>query len=620
MAQEKDERSAAAERSGTASRRGGEAAEDAARRTAAGATGRSGSREAGNGGNGGLATSPRARRRERYLIGIRALSGAPGAQGAQAFGAHPFGYPDPSMDGVVEYLSHQEQVEIVKRIKLSETQPFAVDEGTNEVVVARIDEGRAARLRASAPPYLIIERDSLLNHSDYLSVPGGISMLLPLRAIATEVTVRVLGERDQPLARATVVIEGGGASAQAVTDENGTARLTFFGGSSEAVQMLFVRAAANHWDRLLAAPPLSHGVNTVKLRPLSDLFPSFPGERLIGWGQRLMRLDPSARRLTGSGVRVGLIDSGCDTSHPLLRHITRGKDFTEGGDSGWTQDVLSHGTHCAGIINAASTGQGIVGCAPEAELHVFKLLPGGRTGDLLAALDECIQRDLDVISIGVASDTYSELVTQKLQEAQQKGIVCIAAAGNSGGAVGFPALVPGVIAVSAIGKLREFPADSSHARSIIPQLIGGDGIFAARFSCAGPQIAVSGPGVAVVSTVPGGGYAAADGTSAAAAHVTGLAALLLAHHPLLQEGPFQGRSAPRVQALFELIRASAVPHFFDPQRSGAGVPDMRRVPGGQELAMRLPASGSAEGATAPPPYGPTAEWPAYVQMRAAGLI
>jgi subtilisin len=172
-----------------------------------------------------------------------------------------------------------------------------------------------------------------------------------------------------------------------------------------------------------------------------------------------------------------------------------------------------------------------------------------------------------------------------------------------------------VMAVAAVGKLREFPTDSSHVLSVIPQLIGNDEVFAARFSGAGPQIAVSAPGVAVISTVPGGGYAAGDGTSAAAAHVTGFAALILAHHPLFQEGSLRMRSEPRVTALFELIRASAVARFGDPQRGGAGIPDLQRVPAGQSFAMGLPGADSAERLGLPP------HWTLMqMQMRAAGLL
>ena len=592
MAQEKDERPNAA------SRKTNETNDDATRR-APGVQGRPAPRESGNGGDGGGAASPPASRSERYLIGARTASGT-----------QAFTHLQHSMDDVVEYLSHQEHVEVIKRIKLGGTRPFTAEgSSVNEVVVAKIDEGKAQRLRTVAPPHLIIERDAFLVPADYLSVPTRvmpIGTVLPLRSIATEVTIRVVGERDQPLARATVVIDGGGLPAQALTDESGTARITFFGGSIEAVQMLFVRAAANHWDRVIPAPRLSSGINTVRLRPLGEFFPNFPAARLQGWGQRLMGIDPAGGRFSGTGVRIGIIDSGCDSSHPLLRHVTKGKDFTAAGtETSWVQDLVSHGTHCAGIINASSTEQGIAGCAPAAELHVFKVLPEGRMSDLLAALDECIERELDLVNISIVSDSFSELVSQKLQEALQKGIACIAAVGNSGGPLSFPAALPGVMAVAAVGKLKEFPADSSHVLSVVPQLIGSDDVFAAGFSAAGPQVAFSAPGVAVVSTVPGGGYAAADGTSAAAAHITGLAALVLAHHPLFQEGTFRARSEQRVHALFELIKASAIPRFPDPLRAGAGVPHLGRIPTTQSLA-----TGFAEGAdrTALPAY-----WPASVQ-------
>jgi subtilisin family serine protease len=602
MAQEKDERP------GAAVKKTSETGDDSMRR-APGAQNRSPGREPANGGDNAVAASPPGRRRERYIIGLRTASGG------QAIAQH-------SMDEVVQYLNRQENVEVVKRVKLGGTQPFTSNgHSVNEVVVAKIDEAKAQRLRALAPPHLIIERDSLLACADYQSVPARvppIGTLLPLRSVATDISIRVIGERDQPLARATVVIDGGELPAQALTDETGTARITFFGSSTEAIRALFIRSAANHWDRLIPAPRLGSGINTVKLRPLSEFYPHFPSARLLGWGQRLMGIDPTAGRFSGSGIKIGLIDSGCDNSHPLLRHIVQGKDFTNGGtDATWTQDPVSHGTHCAGIINAASTEQGIVGCAPAAELHVFKVIPEGRVSDLLAALDECIEREVDLINISVVSDDFSELLSQKLHEARQKGIACIAAAGNSGGPLAFPAMLPGVMAVAAVGKLKEFPADSSHVLSVVPQLIGSDDIFPANFSGMGPQIAVSAPGVAVVSTVPGGGYAAADGTSAAAAHVTGLAALVLAHHPLLQEGSFRVRSEQRVHALFELIRASAVPHFPDPQRGGAGVPDLARIPGGQSFAMGLSFPDGAE-RVAMPTYWPVSVqgWPTWLPTRA----
>jgi subtilisin len=609
MAQEKEERP------GIATRRAVDAGEDSVRRTA-GTPGRSVPRDSATGANGELTSPSPGRRREHYLIGIRT------APGGQSFAA-----PQHSMDEVVEYLSHVENVEVLRRVKLG-AQPFtASGRGAGEIVVAKIEEGKAQRLRSAAPAHLIIERDALLSCADTIAAPWGMTLgtLLPLRSVANEVVIRVIGERDQPLARATVVIDGGGLPAQALTDESGTARVSFFGGPVEAIRTLFIRAAANHWDRLIAAPRLSSETNTVRLRPLSQSYANFPNERLIGWGQRLMGIDPASSRFSGKGVRIGIIDSGCDNSHPLLRHITHGRDFAPGGtEVSWSEDLVSHGTHCAGLISALSSSeQGIMGCAPEAELHVLKVIPGGRVSDLLAAIDACIERELDLINISVVSDGFSELVSQKLQEARHKGIACVVAAGNTAGPVAFPATLPGILAVAAVGKLREFPADSSHALNVIPQLIGADDIFAASFSAAGPQVALSAPGVAVVSTVPGGGYAAADGTSVAAAHVSGFAALLLAHHPLFKESSFRVRSPARVQALFELLRGSAVARYPDAQRCGAGVPDLRRVPGGQGLPMGFPLPDAAQGFVMPV-YWPQSQqgspgWPP-VQMPASGYF
>lgn len=571
MAQERDERSNAP------ARKAGATGEDVGKRM----PGAQSPKEPGTG-KAVAATGPTTRRGQ-YLIGTRAIAGtqAPNVQRQ-------------SMDAVVDYLSRQENIDIVKRVKLGGTPPFIGGNGgsANEVVVARIEESKAESLRVAAQQQLlIVEQDAFLSYVDVLAIPvqlAATGAILPLRSVGTEILVRVVGEQEQPLAKASVLIYGPEIPAQAVTDDTGTARLTLFGGTLDSVRAICVRPASNYWDRFIPSPRLSEsGATTIRLRPLAETFANFPNERLVGWGQRLMRLDQLGDNFTGRGVKLGIIDSGCDNSHPQLRHVTHGKDFTgRSGESSWTDDVISYGTHCVGIINAADNGHGVVGFAPEVEIHVFKVLPGGRMSDLLAALDECIARELDVVNISVGSDEISELVSQKLYEARQKGVACIVAAGNSGGSVRFPAQLPTVLAVGAVGKIREFPADCSHAHSAIPQLIGADGVFAARFSCYGPQIAVSAPGVAVVSTVPGGGYAAADGTSIAASHVSGLAALILAHHPVFL-GPLRARSEQRVDALFGLIKASAVMHFPDLLYGGLGVPDLARVPGEQAMSAAL---------------------------------
>jgi subtilisin len=571
-----------------------------------------------------------AQRREQYLIAVRSIGSA----------ITPFQAPQ-SVDAIVDYLKRQEGVEIVARIKPTAAQPFAPNGAfAQEVVVTRIAEGQAESLRAGAQPHIIVERDGLLSMAGGAAIPmrtGVDAQILPLSPVATELSLKIVNERDEPLSRAAVVVYGSGFPVQAVTDEQGGARLILFSGGPASVKAIYVKPAANYWERFIVAPELDDSApTTIKLRPLVETFPTFPNERAVRWDQRVLQLDRAPDNgLTGVGIRVAIVDSGCSNDHPSLRHITRGKDFTghRGDDDGWTDDVLGYGTHSAGLIGAAtSAGQeGFVGCAPDAELHVFKVFPGGRLSDLLAALDECIAREIDVVSLGIGCDDESELLAQKLREVRHKGIACIVAARTSAAGSGqFPAVLPTVLAVGAVGKLRTFPPDSCHTRAVVPpEMIGNDGVFPAAFTGAGPHIGVSAPGVAVLSTVPGG-YAALDGTGVAAALVTGMATLILAHHPLFQ-GPLKVRSEQRVDALFNLIRASAVPWFADPLRGGAGLPDLQRVPGLYRTAELPSGATGAAGvfnigldpplsARLGPAWATEPSWRILTQMRAAGLF
>jgi subtilisin family serine protease len=285
-----------------------------------------------------------------------------------------------------------------------------------------------------------------------------------------------------------------------------------------------------------------------------------------------MRLDQLPPSFRGQGVRIAVIDSGAAPGHPNLGRIRNGFDFVNHHPDTWTQDILSHGSHCAGVIAGADPSFGIRGFAPDAEIHVCKLFPGGQISQLIEALEYCIEHQIDVVNLSLGGTGPSPALEQQILRAKRAGVACIAAAGNSGGPVQYPAASPQVLAVTAIGKIDEFPRDSYHVETVNPD-VDAQGYVTARFSCFGPQVDVCAPGVGIVSSVPPNNFAAWDGTSMAAPHVTGLAALMLAHHPEFQ-GQARMRSAERVERLFQLIRMSARRvSLADPTRIGFGLPD-----------------------------------------------
>ena len=516
---------------------------------------------------------PVAARKRQLLISSRPVAGA----------VQPM-----SADALQAALESMEGVKVVKRLKPLGFGALAAGVGGSvgaDIVVAETSLEQANALQASAPPNLIIEHNAMLKHANEMpdqlvlmrtSMEAG---LTSQQSTSVDLHFQILSETGEPVPKATVVVYGRVFPAQGETDQQGQVSLSVFGGPPESIRALYVKPASNYWERYISRPALDISrVNIVQLAALSKTFANFPATGITGWGAKLMGIDQLGPQATGRGVKVAIIDSGCDNAHPQLRHVQAGIDLTNNRDGQtWTNDTVSHGTHCAGIISGRSdTVQGIRGIAPEAEVCAIKVFPGGRFDDLISALDECVARGVDVVNMSLGSDQPSEIVMRKIIEARQHGVACIVAAGNSGGPVQFPGNVPGVLTVSAIGKTNEFPADSNHAQTVLSELMSPAGLFPARFSCFGKEVAVCGPGVAIVSTVPGGGYAAWDGTSMAAPHITGIAALILAHHPAFQR--FTARNEQRVDALFQILKTAAVPVVADPQRGGMGLPVVQGAP------------------------------------------
>ena len=503
--------------------------------------------------------------RVEYLV-----AGRPGV------GLHPA-----STDMMFAALSAMPDVEILNRIKPALAAGAAGS--PSDVIVIRTTLQRGLELQMTADPTVVVERNYALVHlATFDPQFSGVAASLPYIAPPNlQLRFKVVDHQRQPLQKALVVMYGSGSPVQAETDEGGLATLTLFGEALNAVQAVYVKPVADFWEKWIPAPTLrDSGVNTISVEPLSAFQAAgIENKPFLGWGQRLMGVDMRAGdSLTGQGARVAIIDSGCDNKHPALTHVQIGRDYTnlnadaKPDESTWTVDTVSHGTHCAGTI-AGNGRSGIRGFAPAAEVHILKVFPGGAFDKLISALNYAIENQIDVVNCSLGSSHNSEVVQQWMEQARQAGVAVVAAAGNSAGPVQFPASLASVFSVSAIGQQGQFPAETYHAQNMSMGLglIGVNGIFAAKFSCFGPQIGACAPGVAIISSVPGGGYAAWDGTSPAAAHIAGLATLVAAHHPAVKDLP---RNAARVDRLFQTVLAAATPVGLLPYYGGAGLPTL----------------------------------------------
>jgi subtilisin family serine protease len=534
-------------------------------------------------------------RDDQYLI-------APVPADLLPMGVEPF-----NVDVLKERLEADPEVDLVRTIapRGMVSAMSAGAPGAQEVMVAQMPEGHAKALEGI--PHLIVEPDVPLLYQDPIPEPVGPTLrdpgtLTPFSA-ELKLTIVVQGEDGTPLPEAQVYVFGRLWPAQGTTNKNGKVTLTLFGEQPDTLVGLYVDPKSEYWSVYVQRPLLSEGEeHLVKLPPLSAQFPGFPETEMLGWGAKAMKVDALPPTYRGQGVKVGIVDSGVAGGHIDLGQARRGLDLTAEppNPETWDTDVIGHGSHCSGVIAAAANERGIVGIAPEAEVNMYKIFPGGRASSLIEALQHCIDDQVDVINLSLGSDERSELVDHKIAMAKEAGIACIVAAGNSNGPVQFPAGSAQVIAVAAIGKQGEYPPTSYQATEPWPGgKVSPEGYFSAKFTCFGPEVDVCAPGVGIVSSVPADSWTAMDGTSMATPHVTGLAALILAHHEDFKSS-YSARNGARVDRLFEIIKASAEAlDLGDPLRTGAGLPNAVNAFAQVAAAAPAPAAAAPVAAASP---------------------
>jgi len=260
--------------------------------------------------------------------------------------------------------------------------------------------------------------------------------------------------------------------------------------------------------------------------------------------------------VTGLGVNVAVIDTGIDANHPdlagkVIVNVDIAKDDWDGEDP---NDYVGHGTHIAGIIAANGDLKGV---APDASLLNIKVFHRESSGEWSAYISDIIQgiqvaleygADIIVMSLGYMPDSLdgSDPLSKAADEAFSLGSIVVASAGNNGPeekTISAPALGKNVIAVGAVDSYGQIPEFSSRGPT-------EDGRIK-------PDIVA--PGVQVYSTLPNGNYGYMSGTSMAAPHVAGVAALLWSLNPNFTNYDIK-----------EFILSSAIDLGFDVNMQGRG--------------------------------------------------
>ncbi len=381
-----------------------------------------------------------------------------------------------------------------------------------------------------------------------------------------KVALKVVDENDAPVPGVRVDLSGELWSDTQMTNAQGKVTLKLFGETLDSLTELRLKPSRGYWSRLIDAPALAARDNVVRVTALPA---NLDGPQADLWGNQTIG---NTIMPDGDRVRVAVVDSGFADGHPDVK-AAGGRGFAEGGDPNedWKSDDSGHGSHVAGTIGAINNAVGMRGVADKVDIFPLRVFPGASISKLMAAIDAAIEMQVDVVNMSLGGANKSDLLQQRIQAARAAGILLVAAAGNSGGPVMYPAAFEEVMAVAAIGKFGTFPEDSFHSRHVTEHTSADGNYFAARFTCRGPEIDVCGPGVAVISTVPGPSFASYDGTSMASPHIAGVAAVLLAQNANIQSMP---RNDMRSEALFQKVLSISKPLGLPAELQGSGMPSL----------------------------------------------
>lgn len=341
-----------------------------------------------------------------------------------------------------------------------------------------------------------------------------------------------------------------------LSSDSGNAADWYLVNLPEGTDMLGAWNQLLKYDSILAVEP-NYIMHT---ESIDDVGEFDPYEHAQGWLEE-MNAPEAWQKITGSNpgndIVVAVVDTGVDLDHPdLADNLCSDHGYDYVNNDAYPDDDNGHGTHVAGIIAAEKNETGTVGVAYGAKIMAVKVLDADGSGydsDIISGINYAVNNGAEIINFSLGGYGYSQAYCDAIANANSKGVLVVAAAGNEGlptvyagntyyGAYVTPANIPGVLTVMAMDTAA-----------------GSNGDWLPSFSNydadpgEGYEYEIMAPGVDILSTYMGGGYEYLSGTSMACPTVAGAAAVLLglgytkaqAWNYLVNSGPaLQGKTQP----------------------------------------------------------------------------